>query len=149
MKYLWMAGLLVSGSAQAATVSDMAWLTGCWTQARGTRTVTEHWTPADGGMLFGIGRTFSAEKVFTYEFTTLEMRDGVLTFVARPSGQAETAFPLKSLTNGEAVFENTGHDFPQRVIYAQTKDGRLRAAIEGTLKGQTRRIEFDYERCRP
>ncbi|ESQ80466.1 DUF6265 family protein [Asticcacaulis sp. YBE204] len=147
MKYLIVAGLLLSGSAQAQTVVDLSWLTGCWVQDKGARNITEHWTPADGGQLFGIGRTFSADKVLNYEFMVLGQRDGVLTFTAYPSGQAGASFPLKTYKDGEAVFENAAHDFPQRVIYKRGEGGTMSAAIEGTIKGQAKRIDFSYVTC--
>jgi hypothetical protein len=43
--------------------------------------------------------------------------DGRVAYIASPSDQATTTFPLISVTDGEVVFENPDHDFPHRVIY--------------------------------
>jgi hypothetical protein len=45
------------------------------------------------------------------------------------------------------VFENPKHDFPQKVGYQRDGADTLLAWIEGTDKGQTRRIEFPYRRA--
>jgi hypothetical protein len=44
------------------------------------------------------------------------------------------------------VFENPQHDFPQKVGYQRGGPGSLLAWVEGTEKGQTRKIEFPYKR---
>ena len=44
------------------------------------------------------------------------------------------------------VFENPQHDFPQKVGYQRTNPDTLLAWIEGSEKGQVRRIEFPYRR---
>ena len=73
-------------------------------------------------------------KVF-FEFLRIEVRDGVLTYVAQPKGAPPTAFPLKSLSASRVVFEDLKHDFPQRIIYWRD-DRALCARVEGTLKGK-------------
>lgn len=65
---------------------------------------------------------------------------GSLVYEARPSGQPAARFPLKSLDDGVAVFENPAHDFPQRIIYRRTPDG-IAARIEGTMNGAPRAVD--------
>ena len=72
--------------------------------------------------------------------------DGRLAFIALPSGQNMATFPLSSLSETEAVFENPDHDFPQRVIYARDGDSRLVPRIEGVSKGKLRVVEFPMTR---
>ena len=45
------------------------------------------------------------------------------------------------------VFENLQHDFPQRIGYQRTGPNALLAWVEGSQKGQFRRIEFPYRRA--
>lgn len=100
------------------------------------------------GTLVGMGRTVAGGRTVQVEFMQIRQVDGILSFIALPSGQAETVFPLKSLTDGEAVFENPAHDFPQRVIYRRNPDGSLTGRIEGQSKGRPRSAEWPYARCR-
>jgi hypothetical protein len=144
-------GLMASASfAKAANVSDLNWLSGCWVQkARGV-TIEETWLTPSGGALLGVGRTVrdSDGSLRNYEFMKIDSPDGVLTFTADPSGQNRASFAAKTQTADEVVFENNGHDFPQQVVYRKTATG-LHAHISGVMDGQTKTINFDYERCQP
>ncbi|EEF21913.1 conserved hypothetical protein [Ricinus communis] len=73
--------------------------------------------------------------------------DGAVLFHAQPSGQDGDTFTATRLTATEVVFENAGHDFPQRVIYRYDAPSRLRAAIEGTVNGAPKRIDFPMTRA--
>ena len=131
---------------QGATVDQFAWLTGCWTMTRGESVVEEQWLKPLGGTLMGISRTVTGNRTVEHEF--LQIRDvaGRWAYVAKPSGQAEATFPLKTFSDTEMLFENPTHDFPQRIRYRRTTDG-VTARVEGTRNGQTRGIDFVYTRC--
>jgi hypothetical protein len=51
------------------------------------------------------------------------------------------------MTPGEVVFENAGHDFPQRIIYRRNADGTMTARIEGSTNGRQRGVDFSYTHC--
>jgi len=88
-------------------------------------------------------------RTVEHEFVVLrETTDGGLVYAAHPSGQAGAEFPLVRWSARELVFENTAHDFPQRIIYTLQDDDTLLAAIEGERNGKTRRVEFPYRRVR-
>jgi len=139
------AGIAAQLPAEPA-IERLAWLAGCWMQARPNGTVEEHWMPPRGGSMLGMSRTVSAGKTEEYEFLRIALVDGTLSYVALPSGQAQATFPLKSLDDGAVVFENLAHDFPHRIIYRRTADG-MTARIEGVLKGEARGRDFPYRRC--
>ena len=134
-------------AAQAPAVDRLAWLEGCWQQDRGTAVVEEHWMKPFGGSLIGMGRTVAGGKTVEYEFLRIAEVGGVLAYIAQPSGQAEATFPVKALADGQVVFENPSHDFPQRVIYRRNADGSVTARVEGTLNGRARGQDFPYRRC--
>ena len=70
-----------------------------------------------------------------------------LAYEAHPSGQPSAVFLSASVIESMVVFENPQHDFPQKIGYQRTTPDTLLAWIEGTDKGQTRRIEFQYRRA--
>jgi hypothetical protein len=122
---------------QAQTADQLGWLAGCWQgEARG-RTFEEHWMKPAGGSMIGMSRTVAQAKTVATEFLSIEVVEGKLSYVARPSGQATTAFPATKVTATEVVFENLTHDFPQRIIYRKTAEG-LHARVESAdgKKGQ-------------
>jgi hypothetical protein len=43
----------------------------------------------------------------------------------------------------EAVFENPGHDFPQRIIYRREGDSLI-ARIEGEVDGRRRSAQWEW-----
>ncbi len=124
-------------AAQVSVIGQIAWMAGCWQgEARG-RSFEEQWMKPAGGMMMGMSRTLSGGRVVTTEFLSIEVYEGKLSYVARPSGQAMTAFPLVSATATEAIFENLAHDFPQRIVYRKTSTG-ISARVESAdgKKGQ-------------
>ena len=133
-----------------ATTSDLAFITGCWRFERNGRIVEEHWLAPAGGSLFGVSRTVAGGKTVDFEFLQLrDLPDG-LTYIAKPSRQAEASFKMTTKTVDEVVFENSQHDFPQRIRYRRSGDA-LHARIEGTVDGKASVIDFPYVRvsCTP
>jgi len=129
------------------TVRDVAWIAGCWEFTSGSRHVFEQWTSPEGATMIGVSRTVSNGKTTEYEFLLIREGANGLEYVAKPSGQAEATFTATRASASEIVFENPSHDFPQRIIYRKEGDS-LKAAIEGPVNGQTRRIEFPYVKAR-
>jgi hypothetical protein len=127
-------------------IDGVAWLQGCWLADSPQRTIEEHWMAPRGGVMLGMGRTVRGDAMAEYELVVLRQRGGQLVYQAHPSGQPSAEFPLRELTDTSVLFENLQHDFPQRVGYRRDGSGLLLAWIEGTSKGQLRRIEFAYRR---
>lgn len=128
--------------AAAQDIGSLNWLAGCWRAEGGEPGSQEQWmAPAGGGML-GMARTIRRGKVGEFEFLQIIANaEGRLTYVAKPSGQAEASFVVKEQGEQSVTFENPAHDFPQRISYK--REGLvLKARIEGMRKGQLRGIDF-------
>jgi hypothetical protein len=135
-----------SAAAEAPRgVDRVAWMQGCWTLASEGRTVEEQWMAPRGGAMLGTSRTVKDGRLVEYEFVVLRERGDDLIFMAHPSGQLAGEFPLKSVDATSVVFENTTHDFPQRIGYRRQGE-QLEAWIEGSVGGATRKVEFSYRR---
>jgi len=133
---------------QKSKLEDFAWLAGCWEYDRGGRISEERWTKPKAGMMLGTGQTVKDGKTVEFEFMRIHEEKGEIFFTAKPSGQPEASFKLISYKDGKAVFENSQHDFPQRVIYGKQPDGVLLARIEGEMNGQKRGIDFPFKRAK-
>jgi hypothetical protein len=140
-------GARAARTQAGADVDRLSWLSGCWTQARANGLVEEQWMTPRGGSMLGMSRTVVGGKTTEFEFLRIAVVDGALAYVARPSGQAEAAFPVKSIEDGVVVFENLSHDFPQRIIYRRNADATVTARIEGVVKGEAQGRDFPYKRC--
>jgi hypothetical protein len=131
------------------SIDRLAWLSGCWAQTSADGLTEEHWMKPSGGTMLGMSRTIRGGRTTEFEFLQIKEISGKLAYVAKPSGQAEATFPLKSMTEAEIVFENPAHDFPQRVVYRKGADGSVTARIEGTMNGKARGVDFPFRRCAP
>lgn len=123
-------------------VNDLSWLAGHWLECTPRGETSETWTDARGGVMLGVSRSIRGNRT-DWELARIDTAPDGVTFFASPKGQAPTAFRAVSVVTGRAVFENAGHDFPQRVIYTRHGD-RLTGRIEGTIDGQSRSIEWHY-----
>ena len=145
--------LLVMTAATASAVPEpagiqrVAWLQGCWEQASPERIVEEQWMAPRGKSMVGVGRTVRGDKLVEYELVVLREEGDRLAYEAHPSGQPSAVFLSSSVSDTSVVFENLGHDFPQRVGYQRSAPDSLLAWIEGSQKGKKRRIEFPYRRA--
>jgi len=138
--------------AQADPFAPVAWLAGCWVQQGREAGSVEQWTAPAGGLMLGMARTLKNGRAAEFEFMQIRAdAAGRLTFIAQPQGRPPTEFALLRQGEAEAVFENAGHDFPQRVRYRRDAADRLTARIEGRVGGRERGIDFPMQRtaCPP
>ena len=143
-----LAFLMVIGTQQPGAVERIGWLQGCWQASSPRRIIEEHWTAPRGRSMLGVSRTLRGDSLVEYELVVVSERAGVLTYHAHPSGQEGAIFTARTVSDSMVVFENSAHDFPQRVAYRRIGTDSLLAWIEGSVQGTARRIEFPYARAR-
>lgn len=143
------AGALLAGLLPLAAAADPAlpdW-SGCWRFERQGQVYEEFWfAPIEDGAL-GVARSSRDGHARNQEMLRLARVEGRWHLIVYgPNGLDEVAFGLLERTDDQATFENPEHDFPQRIVYRMDGPDRLVARIEGRLDGQTRDIDFPYER---
>ena len=119
---------------------------GCWAMESGERLVEEQWLAPRASSMLGVGRTTRGTTLIEYEMVLIRERGDRLSYEAHPSDQEPAVFMSTTIRDRSIVFENLKHDFPQRIGYERNGSDRLTAWIEGPQNGQTRRIEFAYQR---
>lgn len=130
------------------SVDSLTWMAGCWELNVPQRqmTIAEHWMKPAGGTLIGMSRTVRGGKTTGFEYIRVETTSDGIDYVAKPSSnKEETRFKLVKSSANEVVFENLGHDFPQRIIYRSQTDG-LFARIEGTQNGKLNGMDIPMKR---
>lgn len=145
-----LAALAVATAAQAAPADDvakLAWMAGSWTVEKDGVVTRETWLPPLGGAMAGAGQTNAPGKRPFVSHYKITAEPAGATFTAFIPGQPPTPFVLLAGQDGEAVFENKAHDFPQRVIFRRC-DGTLCARIEGVIKGKAESETWRYERLK-
>jgi hypothetical protein len=114
------------------TIAQMEWLAGTWSGTVGTATVEERWTPAAGGSMISVGRTFGNGAMPAFEFVCIVERNGGLVYTAMPNGrQPPTDFTMTKIDRTSVTFENPEHDFPKMLRYWLRPDGMLEAIVSG------------------
>ena len=136
--------------AQAA-IADVAWIAGAWVGTRSSgSSIEERWSPPLGGAMLAVSRTVNTSgKMAAFEYLRIGEREGGLVYAAQPGGAPKTEFVLTEFGPTEAggkraVFDNPRHDYPKRIVYELSADGKL-SATTGYMKGGTPR-RYDYTR---
>ncbi len=100
-----------------ADVQQLRWMTGCWALDGQEAGSGEIWTQPAGDSMLGISRIIKNGKTVAFEYLRVMTVESGVALFASPAGQNTTQFNLSSLNDREVVFENLGHDFPQRITY--------------------------------
>jgi hypothetical protein len=139
---------LPAAASPADDVARLAWMAGSWIHEKDGTVTRETWLPPLGGVMAGAGQTNAPGKPPSVEHGKITAEPAGATYTAIVRGQPPTAFVLKpGLPDGEAIFENPAHDFPQRVIYRRCGE-QLCARIEGAIQGKPRGFEWRYSRLK-
>ena len=127
-------------------VASLDWMSGTWVHnAEGRETVSETWLGPGNGLMVAANLTTGPNGRKSFEFLRIAETPGGFSYYASPAGKPPVEFRLKESGERRVVFENSTHDFPQRVLY--WRDGEhLVARIEGTIKGKARSEEWRFSR---
>ncbi len=138
---------ILAAAAQPIAAAELPdWMAGHWC-GTGQSAAEEHWLPAAGGLMLGMSRTVRDARSAEFEFLRIELIDEVPTYIAMPQGKGGTAFARTAGGPTWIRFENSAHDFPQRIEYRRNGKG-LRAEIAGPGEGgKELRIAFEFSRC--
>jgi len=135
-------------SPQDSPLDRVRWLAGCWELRGQNRLTIEMWMPPAGGLMLGASRTVVGGTAREFEHLRIKAEGANLSYIALPSGQNETVFPAKQVSDTLIVFENLKHDFPQRIMYRRRGADSIVARIEGPgPNNSTRGFDFPMRRA--
>lgn len=145
--YIFIVAVVVFGNSllQERLIDRAAFISGCWRLRTANRVIDEQWMRPRGGTMMGMSRTVRGDSLMEYEFVRIFERGTKLIFAAQPSGQTPSEFPSALMADRTLIFENSAHDFPQRILYRAAGDSLI-ARIEGTINGSVRGFDFRYAR---
>lgn len=143
------ATLMASAAAASAPagLEQLAFLEGCWQSERDGRFSEECWTAPRGPLLLGSNRSVRGERA-SFEFLRIQREDdGRIVYWASPGGKTPVPFALREVAGHRIVFENAGHDYPQRIVYQ--RQGDTLSAETSLLDGsEPQRWEWKRAGCR-
>jgi len=138
--------MLISISINPQDDSIIKLFPGKWKMNSDNIEYYEEWKIADEHELTGVGFSIEEGDTVLSEELYLKKFAEQWAYVAIPVNQTITLFALTEYSESKFIFENKEHDYPQRIIYEFTADGKLNAATEGIIDGELMRREFNFIR---
>lgn len=132
-------------------INQMEWVVGKWENLSSNGDLYETWTKINDSTF--TGRSFMIAKndtVFS-ENISIKFRNNDLFYiptVRNQNNELPILFKFIAIENGELIFENKEHGFPQRIIYKNPSQDSLYARIEGIEKGIFKKEEFAMMRSK-
>lgn len=129
--------------------NDLNLLLGKWSMETNKGILYESWKKQNDSTFTGLSFRISGKDSLVLEGMELVHRQGRIMFIPTVPGQNDekpVVFTLFKLEGGRYIFENKEHDFPSRVVYVLPKENILQAWIEGSVNGQTRRMDFSFKK---
>jgi hypothetical protein len=140
------------GQSVRANVSDLGFMAGCWRGlTRSGTTIEEFYTAPSSNLVLGTTRYVRDGRVVDFEFTRIDQTDSGAVITPHPKGVRSASFAPKVVEPNRVVWENTTHDFPQRIAYTRVAHDTLVARIEGRTPSGERAMEWRMVRvaCDP
>jgi hypothetical protein len=139
-----------SGPKKYENLDDFNWLKGRWEGTQDETHFIEEWKSENASNFTGFSYAMNAEGDTTFhEDIKIQIIEGTPYYIANvPENKGPVLFKMKSYENHSAIFENLEHDFPQRIIYTEEKEGVLHARIEGKMKGRNAKEEFTFQKIK-
>jgi hypothetical protein len=132
-----------------ADLTDLQWLTGTWQRETSSGLSYESWQKVSDRTFEGYSYTrMEGEKKYQ-EFLRIEVYGNEIYYIARVSHN-KYPIPFKLIESGNRfVFENSDHDFPQRIIYSSSGEHAMQARIEGVMNGKKQSVDFHFTKMNP
>jgi hypothetical protein len=122
---------------------------GVWVYKTDQSIMTETWNFVNDSLFEGttLVTDVNLNPVYT-EKMAIRISGKTVKYFAAVSNQnnaSEIPFELIKAQSYIFTFENPQHDYPQRIVYDLSVEGKLNAYIEGIVDGISRRDEFNFE----
>ncbi len=125
------------------------WLIGEWQNNSPEGNATEVWEKENDSTFVGKSYFVIGKDTVSSESISLQQNGKDLFYIPTVKGQNNeqpVKFALTLSTNKQLVFENTKHDFPQKISYTQITKDSLLAEISGKMDGKQNSQKFSMTR---
>jgi hypothetical protein len=141
----------VKEDPQQLKLERMTWLIGTWKNVDGDFTTYEIWEKKSDKLFSGKSFSLQGNDTVFYESITLQQNGNETFYIPTVRGQNENkpvAFKFLKWQDGEFIFENKEHDFPQQIVYKNPQPDFLCARIQGKQDGKEHHEDFDFVRVK-
>ncbi|MFL5751792.1 MAG: DUF6265 family protein [Bacteroidia bacterium] len=135
--------------AKQPEIQKLSWLLGNWENLSPEGNSYERWKKISDTQYGGIGFVMvNTDTVFFERLQIEERSDGLyyIPIVKDQNNSEPVPFKLTASANGVFLFENPGHDFPQKIRYKQVNADSVYAEISGMQNGKERVVKFPMRR---
>ncbi len=136
-------------SKKFSKLEEVKWLIGSWGNTSKEGNLTETWTQKNDSTLSG-KTTFIAVKdtLFTETIEIIQTKDSLFynTNVSNQNEGKTISFKLTNTSENEIIFENSKHDFPQKIMYKKIDIDSLVAKISGKKDGKESFEEYPMKK---
>jgi hypothetical protein len=130
-------------------LTDLRWMLGTWQRETAKSFTYETWRQLSDrtfeGESFRVSKA-TGDTVFAESLLLAEMAGEIFYLPKVAENKYPVPFKLISFEKNKVVFENPGHDFPQRIIYVRNSDGAITVYAGGRMNGEERQIEFQFQK---
>jgi hypothetical protein len=122
-----------------AEIEKAAWLIGTWENNSSEGNLSETWKKENDSVYNG--QSYFIKKQDTLHSEQIRLSQVGAELVYRPTVQGQNNnkpvdFKMTSSTDKQIVFENAGHDYPQKIVYNKITADSLVATISGMQQGK-------------
>lgn len=132
-------------------IDHLIWLIGEWKSVSKDGTLYENWAKVDEKLFSGKSFLIAGKDTLFSEKIALQQNGSDLYYtptVGNQNNGQPVPFKFIEFKDGEYIFENKEHDFPQRIIYKNPQPDFLCARIEGSKDGKFRKEDFNFVRVK-
>ncbi len=132
-------------------IKKAEWLIGTWENKTSKGSIYETWYKVNDYELSGKSYILKENDTVVFENIRLVQEHDKLYYIPVVKNQNNN-LPIRfsgiTATETQLIFENTEHDFPQKIAYSKIKSDSLYAEISGIKKGQPRKQAFLMKRVK-
>jgi hypothetical protein len=139
----------VAAPAGNDKIRDLHWLAGWWQQVTPEGTIFEKWERNEDGSMTGSGGFIKGTDTMVSETIALQVVDNVVQYIPTVKDQnngAPVPFKLTYAAADSFLFENPGHDFPDKITYKHVDEQHMTASISGSPGGKAHVESFEMTR---
>lgn len=130
-------------------INQLDWMIGTWEGIDDNELMfVEVWSKGSGTWMDGKGATITPDGDTLFkEILKIELVEGTPYYVATvPENPGPVLFRLVESDEAHCVFENTDHDFPQRIEYTLQTKSTMSVKLEGIESGVPKTESLSFEK---
>jgi hypothetical protein len=134
-------------ATEAPRVTQLKWLTGCWSFDTADGVYEEHWTTPTGNSILGLSRRVGGDFTREHDYMRIVTSGGEgFDFISQQYGGDDSRYNSVAITASRLVFENPDRPFPRKVTYEAVAPNGLNMRLEGTNEGRPMGLSFPMKR---